>query len=138
MEKIGETKLLQGIYKKVYTTPQVAAEFKNQLPDWIIIQAIKGDERFKQLETELDSGEASAIALSYEIEDVIVVLDDWSARRTAERLKIHFTGTFGIMVKAKQTGVITSVKPLLNKVRQTNFHFSEEVFRQTLNEAGEQ
>jgi predicted nucleic acid-binding protein len=93
--------------------------------------------KFHQLEEELDAGEASAIALSYEIDDAILILDDFGARKVAAKLKISFTGTFGVMAKAKQNGIISSVKPLLHKVCQTNFRFSEDIFIQTLKEAGE-
>jgi len=66
--KINEINLLRQTYASVYTTPEVAAESKYELPDWIIIQPVRGDrDRFHSLEKELDSGEASAIALSYEI-----------------------------------------------------------------------
>ena len=135
--KIQEIDLLRQIYTAVYTTPEVAAEFKYELPDWIIIQQVKNIERFHLLEKELDEGEASAIALSYEIEDSILVLDDMGARKVATRLKISFTGTFGVLARAKRNGIISSVKPILDKVRKTNFRFSEDVFIQTLKEAGE-
>jgi predicted nucleic acid-binding protein len=135
--KIDEIGLLRQIYNFVYTTPEVAKEFGHKLPDWIIIEAVKNLDKFHLLENELDKGEASAIALSYEIENVILILDDLAARKVALRLKVSFTGTFGIIAKAKQQGIIPSVKPILDKVRQTNFRFSEDIFIRTLNEAGE-
>ena len=135
--KIGELSLLSKVYSSVYTTPEVASEFGQELPSWIIIQNVKDKNRFLSLEKELDRGEASAIALSYEIDDAILVLDDMGARKVARRLNISFTGTFGLMAKARKNGIIHSVKPLLEKVRQTNFRFSEDVFIQTLREADE-
>ena len=135
--KINETDLLRKIYTQVYTTPEVASEFVQLLPDWVIIQKVRDTARFNVLERELDRGEASAIALSYEIEDAVLVLDDMGARKVARRLNLSFTGTFGIIVRAKKNGIIPSVKPLLNKVRTTNFRFSEDIFLQTLKEAGE-
>jgi predicted nucleic acid-binding protein len=112
-------------------------EFKYVLPDWIIIQEVKDKEKFFALEKEPDPGEASAIALSYEVTEAVLVLDDLGARKVASRLKINFTGTFGVIVKAKQYGIISSVHPILNKVRSTNFRFSDQVYIQTLKEAGE-
>jgi predicted nucleic acid-binding protein len=135
--KINEIDLLRKTYSSVYTTPEVASEFKQQLPEWIIIQPVKNIEKFHALEKELDAGEASAITLSYEVNDAVLILDDLGARKVARRLKIFFTGTFGVMIKAKQNGVISSVRPILTKVRETNFRFSEEVFLQTLKEANE-
>jgi hypothetical protein len=129
--------LLRQLYASVYTTPEVAGEFKSKLPDWINIEPVKNLDKFDLLEKELDKGEASAIALSYEIENAVLILDDLAARKVALRLKVSFTGTFGIIAKAKQQGIISSVKPILDKVRHTNFRFSEEIFSRTLKEAGE-
>jgi len=137
LTKIEETELLRRVYSSVYTTPEIAAEFRNELPGWIKIQEVKNKSMQSSLQAELDPGEASAIALTFELPDAIVVLDDWGARKVAARLKIAFTGTFGIIVKAKQQGIIPSVQPLLEKIKQTNFRISEQVLQQVLREAGE-
>ncbi len=137
LTKINEINLLKELYSSVYTTPEIASEFKYALPTWIIIQDVKDRDMLVSLEVDLDHGEASAIALTYELPDAIVVLDDWGARKVATRLHITFTGTFGIIIKAKQKGIIQSVKPVLEKVRQTNFRISEEVLIEVLREADE-
>ena len=137
LTKINEIDLLRNIYSSVYTTPEVAAEFLHKLPDWVIIQEVKDRNILVSLEVDLDRGEASAIALTYELPDSIVVLDDWGARKVATRLHIAFTGTFGIVIKAKQKGIIPSVRPIIDKVIQTNFRISEEVLIEILREAGE-
>ncbi len=137
LDKINSLGLLQSVYKHVYTTPQIAKEFGKEMPSWVIIEKVTELETLQSLEKELDLGEASAIALSIQLEGSIVVLDDWLARKVAERMGIDYTGTFGLMVAAKKLGIITSVKPLLEQVRQTNFRFSEQVFEATLLAAGE-
>ncbi len=65
------------MYISVYTTPEVAAEFKYELPEWIIVQQVKDKENFYSLQKEIDSGEASAIALSYEISEAILGSADY-------------------------------------------------------------
>jgi len=116
---------------------EVAAEFKNKLPDWVIVEEVKNRQLVQSLQVELDLGEASAIALSYELPDPIIILDDLAARRVAAKLKIAFSGTFGIIIKAKEAGVIMSVKPILEKIRHTNFRISEDVVMEILRMAGE-
>jgi predicted nucleic acid-binding protein len=86
---------------------------------------------------QIDKGEASAIALALETEDNIVILDDWKARKLAERLGLSVTGTLGVIIKAKKTGLIPSIKPFLNRIRETNFRISEELVQIALNEANE-
>jgi len=137
LTKINEIDLLRRIYSSVYTTPDVASEFRYDLPEWIIIREVKDKNALFTLQAELDPGEASAIALTFELPDAIVVLDDWGARKVAARFNIAFTGTFGIIIKAKQNGIIPLVKPIFDKIKQTNFRISEELVTEILTEANE-
>jgi len=79
------------------------------------------------LEIQIDKGESSAIALALETPDSTVILDDYKARKIAERLGIPFTGTIGVIIKAKLRGIIPSIKPLLEKIKQTDFRLSSEI-----------
>ena len=60
---------------------------------------------------DLDLGEASAIAISLDLENSILILDDLKGRKIAERLNLRYSGTFGLILRAKQEGVIEKVKP---------------------------
>lgn len=84
---------------------------------------------------QIDKGEASAIALVLETSEHIIILDDWKARKLAERLGLSVTGTLGVIIRAKKKGIITSIKPYLNKIRDTNFRISEELEQDALKEA---
>ena len=79
------------------------------------------------MEIQIDKGESSAIALALETPDSTVILDDYKARKIAERLGIPFTGTIGVIIKAKLRGIIPSIKPLLEKIKQTDFRLSSEI-----------
>ncbi len=85
----------------------------------------------------MDLGEASAIALSLEIEDSILILDDLKGRRMAEKLALKYSGTFGLILKLKQKGLIETVKPILKKVKDTDFQFSDSLFELIIRESGE-
>jgi predicted nucleic acid-binding protein len=67
---------------------------------------------------QLDRGEASALALALETPDSTVIIDDYRARRAAKNLGITFTGTIGVIIKAKPIGVIPTIKPLLSKIKK--------------------
>lgn len=86
---------------------------------------------------DLDPGEASAIALSLEIDNSILIIDDLKGRRTADQLKLRYSGTFGLILRAKQEGILTSIKPILDKIKITDFRFSEKLFEYMLDQAGE-
>ncbi|RTQ50203.1 DUF3368 domain-containing protein [Hymenobacter gummosus] len=137
LTNIGELDLLQRLYGRVWTTPTVAAEYGKPLPAWIAVEAARDQYRQQLLATQLDAGESSAIALALEKANCTLILDDRRARRVAEQLRIQITGILGVLLKAKQRGVIPAVKPLLARIRQTNFRLSAELETQVLKLAGE-
>lgn len=92
----------------------------------------------RMLEFNVDRGEASAIALALDHPGCTVILDDRKARILADALGLKVTGTLGIIVKAKKSGVIPSIKPWLVLLKQAGFRSSEEIERSLLEEAGEQ
>ena len=85
----------------------------------------------------MDIGEASAIALALELENSVIILDDYKARKIAERYGVQMIGTMGILVKAKKLGIIEAVKPMIVKIRKTNFRISEDLEKRALDESGE-
>jgi predicted nucleic acid-binding protein len=137
LEKINELSLLNKIYREVITTPEIATEFNKPLPDWISIIETKDKLVQRELESKIDVGEASAIALGLEIPNCSIILDDLKARKIAASLKLDFTGTLGVIVKAKQLSLIDSVKPIILKLREAGLRFSEEIEKDILNQAKE-
>ncbi len=121
----------------VVITPTIQKEFGKELPEWIRVKAPKDNHYQKILQMDLDEGESSAIALSLEFENSILIIDDLKARKIAEMLNLKFSGTFGLILKAKQLGFLKSVKPILVKIKSTNFRFSEELYNLILEESGE-
>ncbi|MBN1415460.1 MAG: DUF3368 domain-containing protein [Bacteroidales bacterium] len=86
---------------------------------------------------DLDLGEASVIALTLEIENSILLIDDLKARKISKRLNLKYSGTFGLILRAKQEGIIKHIKPVLGKIRNTDFRFSDKLFDIILEQAGE-
>lgn len=137
LHKIDELELLDKLGKNVFITQIVKREFGQKLPDWIKIKDPYDKHYQKMLEMDLDEGEASAIALSFEIDNSILILDDLKGRKIADKLNLRYSGTFGLILRAKQVGIIESVKPILDKIRKTNFRFSEKIFDSILEQSGE-
>jgi len=137
LSKINELDLLRNVYGNVCTTPEIASEYGDALPEWVNIIPVKDKYRQQLLEIQLGKGESSAMALSLEIPDSIIILDDYKARKTAEILNLKFIGTIGLIIKAKLMGVIPSVKPLLQKIRETNFRLSIDMEQHAIKEAKE-
>jgi predicted nucleic acid-binding protein len=55
--------------------------------------------------TDLGAGEREVLALGTETADSIVILDDGLARQYARLLNLTLTGTLGVLLKAKETGL---------------------------------
>jgi predicted nucleic acid-binding protein len=124
LTKIDELDLLQKVYGQITTTIDIATEFGETLPEWVEIHSVVDKKRQQLLELQIDRGESSAIALALETSDCTLILDDYKARLIAERLGINITGTIGVIVKAKLQGIIPSIKPILEKIKKTDFRLS--------------
>ena len=67
----------------------------------------------------------------------VVGLDDRQARLLAQQLGLSVVGTVGILVKAKQAGLIPAVRVLLESVQRQGFRFSAELYAEALRLVGE-
>ena len=65
------------------------------------------------------------------------VLDDLQARRCARSLGIPTTGTLGVILRAKQHGLIPEARPLLETLIQNQMYISRELVETALADVGE-
>ncbi len=135
--KIGHFDLLEKVYGKLLTTPEIAKEFGEELPNWIKVQSVTDKKYQNFLKTQLDLGEASAIALANELDNTLLLLDDLKARKLAVRLNFRITGALGIIHKAKQMAIIGRVKPLIDLLLKTDFRISDKIVEEILSMNGE-
>jgi predicted nucleic acid-binding protein len=80
----------------------------------------------------VDIGEASTIALSIEIENGVMILDDLKARKLARKLDLNFTGTIGVLLKAREKNIISSLSEVCTKLKLYGFRISEELEKKIL------
>jgi predicted nucleic acid-binding protein len=137
LSNIGELNLLRLLYEQIVTTFEIAQEFGENLPEWVEIITVADKAKQELLEMQVDKGEASAIALALESENSFLIIDDSKARKLAHNLNLNFTGTIGVVIAAKQKGIISSIKPILKKIKETNFHISIDLELQALIQAKE-
>ena len=137
LDKIGELEILNKLFGQILTTPEVANEFGLPLPKWIEIKQPLEISYQSIIETSIDKGEASAIALAIELEDSLLIIDDLKGRKYASQIGIAIIGTIGIIIDAKLAGVIPSVKPIIAKIKATNFRITQQLEAIVLKKAGE-
>jgi len=136
LERIGQLGLLRQVFVALFIPPAVQTEFGVSV-DWLIVKPVSGTGIVTALKTQLDEGEAQAIALAMESGDVFVVLDDKKARSIAKRMGLRVMGTIGILLRAKRKGAITKLKPLLNSLREVGFYMTDALYQEALRIAGE-
>lgn len=137
LDKLGLLTLLRELFGEIAITPEIEAEYGQALPSWIKIVSAKDKNYQKILETKIDVGEASAIALALEQKDCLLILDDNKARKTAISLGIDYTGTLGLIIEAKEAGLLAQVKPILEQIKKTDFRISESLEKKVLKLTGE-
>ena len=126
-DKIGKLTVLKELFQTVTITSKIAEEFKKETPNWIIIQDPKNISNINAFSEIIDPGEASAIALSREIKDCLLILDDLKARQLADELKLKYTGSIGILILAKRKGLIVDIDEVISKIQTTNFRISNAI-----------
>ncbi|QDZ40727.1 DUF3368 domain-containing protein [Euhalothece natronophila Z-M001] len=131
-KKIGRLELLQFVYSEITITSEVESEYGETLPAWVRVENASNQEQQKFLEGELDTGEASSIALAMEYPDSLMILDDLKARKVARKFNLVFTGTLGVISKARAEGYLNELKPIIDQILETNFRISDQVIRALL------
>lgn len=86
---------------------------------------------------DLGAGESAVLAWGYTNPGTEVILDDLAARRCATTLKIPVRGTLGLVLIAKQRGLIPSARPIIDRLRQSGMYLSDRIVNQSLKSVGE-
>ena len=137
LDKIEHLSLLKAMYDQALITAEVEKEFGRPLPDYLVVRAVQDNRCCRVLQTMLDAGEATVIALALEIENSVLILDDLKARKIARAIGIRLTGTLGVLIEAKSRDIVLSVKPLLRELRNRGFWISDDLYSEVLTLAGE-
>jgi predicted nucleic acid-binding protein len=137
LDKLGRIGLLKSLFQNLSVTQIVADEFEKELPEFIKIENPKDIKYQKILESFLDPGEASAIALALEKEECLLIIDELKGRREARQLELKYTGTLGILITAKEKGLIKSVSKVIQEIRDTDFRIDEKLINEVKKRCGE-
>ena len=104
--------------------------------DWLIIQKIT-DENSRDYFVDLDDGEAEVLILAKELNADLVILDEILGRRYAKVLEYKLTGTLGVLLKAKEKGIIKSLKVLLFELTKKGTWLNPKLIKEVLRIANE-
>ncbi len=137
LERIGHLDVLPATFSNVAAPPAVIAEF-GICPDWLRLVPLRDPSRAEALVLhKLDLGEREAIALAQEHAGSLLLIDERRGRRYAIAVGLQVVGTAGLLVRAKRTGTIDAVRPVLDALRTSGFRLGDAVYAQALAAADE-
>jgi len=147
LAKIGRIELLHRLFGSVLIPEAVAAELHLDTPlpgaralqlahkqGWLKIQAVSAVPR-RLLET-VDRGEAEAITLASG-RHALLLIDERLGRAAAKAEGVTILGTGAVLIKAKQSGLITSVRTELHALTDCGYRLSDALQRELLRLARE-
>jgi predicted nucleic acid-binding protein len=151
LAKIDCLSILKNIASEVCIPPMVYRELlgkigfeserlENALQDFIQVMELKTlKPEIKEKISDLDEGEKQTIALASIFSmDVLLLLDDHAGRKVANKLNIPTTGTIGILLLAKEKGILREVGPFVDELRNQGYWLSDEIIVLARRLAGEE
>jgi predicted nucleic acid-binding protein len=150
LAKIGKIGLLKSLAREVIIPPFVQKELFGKIGSETVHIETALDTFMRVMPVnvsmpstertlaELDEGEREAVALAFALgKDVLLLMDDYAGRQAAKSLQIHITGLVGLLVLAKQRGLVEKVGSLLEELRNAGYWLSDEIVEIARKLAGE-
>jgi uncharacterized protein len=151
LARLGRSALLRQQFGHVIVPKAVFSELESR-PDlpgadcvrqavaegWMEIAAPRNVAMVTLLRDDLGFGESEAIALAIEHAATCVLIDEAEGRQRAATLGIPVVGTVGVLLRAKQDGVIAELAPVLRLlVEHLGFRLHPAIVTKVLVAAGE-
>ncbi len=147
--RIGYIHLLHALYGKVIIPTTVQQELNELvnwgydpqqifLQPWVEVHQCQRDDFYFHLCSELDEGEAEAIALAKNIDADILLIDELKGRKIAVQENLKIVGVLGVLLDAKEMGLVDAVKPMVDDlIHIANFRIDVHLYYTVLTLANE-
>lgn len=120
--------LIGELFGSIVAPPSVVTEFQRltatdvrfsnlNFPDFIQTITPSGTLPALLTNEKLHAGEVAALSLAVEIRATAVLMDERAGRATASMLGLQCMGILGILIEAKERGLISEISPLLNHLQ---------------------
>lgn len=140
--------ILESLFGQILVPPAVASELSHPTR-WgppVVVTAIpflviRRAERVDLVDAwrrELDLGEAEALAIAQELPAATLLIDEKAGRQAATRAGLPMIGTLGVLVRAKQHGLVPEVTSLVDRLQfDFDFFVSNRLRHEILRQSGE-
>ena len=89
------------------------------------------------LDLGLDAGETAAVLVAEALHADLLLIDERAGRKIAQERGLVVRGTLGVLVQAKQSGVLPTLKPVLDALVAEGFRIAPALVREALDHVGE-
>jgi uncharacterized protein len=139
LQRIGRLDVLRDLFGEVNVPPAVMREFAHRAspPPWLIVQRLPDPNDPSVHDAPLGIGEREAIALGLQVGVDWLILDDEAGRRPATSRGLPIIGTIGVLILAKERGIVEVIRPLVEALVAVNFRLAPHLIRRVLSAAGE-
>ena len=141
---IGKLDLLTHLFDKIFIPAAVweelySSEYFNDFPR---IRAffegrVKGIKSSNELILVTDYGESESMLLYKELEADFLIIDDKKARVIAEEFGITCIGTLAVLIRSKEKGFISELRPILESLIQNRRYYSKNILNGILSKQNE-
>ncbi|MCL1884577.1 MAG: DUF3368 domain-containing protein [Defluviitaleaceae bacterium] len=117
-----------GVYEEVCIDGDISERTLLSFPNFSI-QHITNENAKKYFKTALHKGEVEVMILADELNADICIIDDKLAREYAKHLGLTITGTLGLLVKAKERGILDLVTPCMDAMIRNEIYISKVLYK---------
>lgn len=133
----GNVVITPSVYKELCVIPEQQKVLAEQ--NWIHVKESADKQMVHHLEKNLDKGEAESISLAIELQADYLLIDEWKGREIAEGFGLRIVGLLGILIKAKASGLIEHVKPVLDQlINEAGFFIHNSLYNKIVELAKEE
>ena len=134
---IDKLDLLEKLFNKLYIPQAVYDELIMIEKPYGIELNIFLKNKIKQVRkiqytSNLGKGELEAISLYHQIQSDFLLIDDMKAKKFAINTGAKAIGSLGVLIIAKQKGLIKEVKPLVEKLENSQIYISKKLIKKVL------
>lgn len=146
---IGKLDILPALFGKVYIPTAVYEEiaikgagqpgaFEIQHVSWVEVRHCADQNLLQELLHELDPGESESIVLAIELNTPTLLMDEKDGREVALRYHLKPIGILGILIEAKKSGLVQSVREYMDNLKsEAGFYIAESLYARVIELAGE-
>src|SRR3972149_8378965 len=139
LHRVKYLECLERLYGEIIIPDAVVAELEEgkrsgeDVPqvseyNWIKIKKVIIP-AFIKIIPDLGLGEAEVLALGCEEVRPLLIIDGGLARKIAKLQTFTFTGTAGVLLKAKKEGYLPEINPILERLKVSGFYLNDKLIR---------